>query len=92
LRKGFLQRCRPFIYLDGCFLKCPFGRQLLSVVGGDRNNQMFPLAWAIVESENIQSRPWFLNLLANDLHTIDGIGYTLMSNQQKGLIHAISNV
>ena len=45
LRKGFLQRCRSFICLDGCFLKGPFGGQLLSTIGRDRNNQMFPIAW-----------------------------------------------
>ena len=51
LRKGFLAGCRPFISLDGCFLKGPFGGQLLVAVGRDGNNQMFPIAWAVVEVE-----------------------------------------
>ncbi|XP_056697778.1 uncharacterized protein [Spinacia oleracea] len=78
LRKGFLAGCRPFISLDGCFLKGPFGGQLLVAVGRNGNNQMFPIAWAVVEVESGDSWGWFLELLAQDLGTNDGAGYTLM--------------
>lgn len=40
------------IGLNGCFLKTVCGGQLLSAVGRDENNQMFPITYAIVESEN----------------------------------------
>ena len=53
LRKGFLAGCRPFISLDGCFLKGPFGGQLLVAVGRDGNSQIFPLAWAMCEAVSI---------------------------------------
>ncbi|XP_074291481.1 uncharacterized protein LOC141618282 [Silene latifolia] len=52
LKLGFLAGCRPFISLDGCFLKGPFGGQLLVAVGRDGNNQMFSIAWAVVKLEN----------------------------------------
>ena len=55
LRKRFLVRCRPFISLDGCFLKGRFGGQLLAGVGRDGNNQMYSIAWAVVESEQTDS-------------------------------------
>ncbi|XP_048491334.1 uncharacterized protein LOC125492672 [Beta vulgaris subsp. vulgaris] len=55
LRRGFLDGCRPFISLDGCFLKAPYGGQLLVAVGRDGNNQMFPIAWAVVEVESKDS-------------------------------------
>ncbi|KAL2896876.1 Lactotransferrin [Bienertia sinuspersici] len=59
IKKGFLAGCRPFFGIDGCFLKGPFGGQLLVVVGRDGNNQMFPIAWACVEVENTETWGWF---------------------------------
>ena len=50
--RGFLEGCRHVIGLDGCFLKTETKGQLLSVVGKDGNNQMYPIAWAVVEGEN----------------------------------------
>ncbi|XP_021754670.1 uncharacterized protein LOC110719977 [Chenopodium quinoa] len=91
IKKGFLDGCRPFFGIDGCFLKGPFGGKLL-VVGRDGNNQMFPIAWACVEVESTETWGWFLQLLVDDLGTPDGFGYTIMSDQQKGLLKAVSIV
>nr|GMC86945.1 uncharacterized protein LOC109168401 [Ipomoea batatas] len=46
-KEGFLRGCRPFFGLDGCHLK-PYlkGGQLLSAVGVDGDNCMFPIAFA----------------------------------------------
>jgi len=44
--------CRPIIGLDGCFLKGKYGGELLSAVGRDVNDQLLPLAYAVVEVEN----------------------------------------
>jgi len=65
---------------------------LLAAVGRDGNNQMYPIAWAVVESEQTGSYSWFLQLLADDLGTLDGRGFTLMSDQQKELLNAMQNV
>lgn len=62
-REGFLASCRRIIGLDGCFLKGLMKGQLLVAVGRDGNNQMFPIAWAIVEKETTESWSWFLKLL-----------------------------
>ncbi|KAK8539437.1 hypothetical protein V6N12_043063 [Hibiscus sabdariffa] len=51
LKEGFKKYCRPVISLDGCFLKGPFKGEILSIVGRDSNNQIFPIAWAMVEVE-----------------------------------------
>ncbi|KAF7836002.1 putative MULE transposase domain-containing protein [Senna tora] len=48
-KKSFLT-CRKIIGLDGCFLKGGHGCQLLSAVGRDPNDQMLPLAFAVVET------------------------------------------
>ncbi|XP_050227587.1 uncharacterized protein LOC126677148 [Mercurialis annua] len=89
LKKGFLAGCRPILCVDGCFLKTIVAGALLSAVGRDGNNQMFPVAWAIVEAENEETWTWFLELLMDDLRYDDGYGLTLVSDQQKGLKNAI---
>ncbi|WOL20175.1 hypothetical protein Cni_G28978 [Canna indica] len=81
LRKGFLQGCRPIIGFDRCFLKTFLGGHLLSAVGRDGNNQMFPIAWAVVKGENYESWSWFLRLLFDDLGIAQGYGLTLISDQ-----------
>ncbi|XP_056684368.1 uncharacterized protein [Spinacia oleracea] len=92
IKKGFLAGCRAFFGIDGCFLKGPYGGQLLVAVGRDGNNQMFPIAWACVETESTETWSWFLQLLADDLDTTDGSGYTIMSDQQKGLLKVVSDI
>lgn len=49
--RGFLFGYRPLIGLDACHLKGSFGGQLMSDIARDANNQMFPLAIAVVEAE-----------------------------------------
>ena len=74
LKAGWKAGCRPLIGLDGCFLKTVIGGQLLSAVGRDENNQMFPICYAVVESENTDSWRWFITLLKDDLDLGDGGG------------------
>ncbi|WOK93869.1 hypothetical protein Cni_G02570 [Canna indica] len=74
---------RPIIRFDGCLLKIFLGGQLLSAIGRDNNNQMFPIAWAIVEGENYDSWSWFLGILFDDLFIDQGYGWALISDRQK---------
>ena len=85
LKQGWKAGCRPILGLDGCFLKTICGGQLISAVGRDGNDQMYPIAFAVVESENTESWRWFLELLGEDLNIGDGYGFTIISDQQKGL-------
>ena len=57
---GFLEGCRPIIGLDGYHLKGRFGGKILSVTAMDGNYNIFPVALAMVEQENRDSRVWFL--------------------------------
>ncbi|XP_014511415.1 uncharacterized protein LOC106770102 [Vigna radiata var. radiata] len=76
--------CRPIIGLDGAFLKGRYGGELLTVVGRDANDQMLPLAYAVVEVENKDTWKWFLELLVEDLGGEEvSSSFTLMSDQQK---------
>lgn len=89
LKQGWKAGCRPILGLDGCFLKTVCGGQMLSAVGRDGNNQMYPIAFSVVESENTDSWRWFIELLGEDLNIGDGYGFTIISDQQKGLEIAI---
>ena len=44
IKKAFVYNCRHIVGLDGCHLKGPYGGQLLSAVGVDGNDGMYPLA------------------------------------------------
>ncbi|XP_074342661.1 uncharacterized protein LOC141680294 [Apium graveolens] len=83
--EGWKDGCRPALGLDSCFLKTVCGGQLLSAVGRDGNNSIFPIAMAVVETESYSSWGWFLMLLIEDLDFHDGYELTLISDQQKGL-------
>ncbi|XP_071909614.1 uncharacterized protein [Coffea arabica] len=92
-KKGFLDGCRPIIGLDGCFLKTAFGGQLLSALGRDGNDNMVPIAFAVVEIERYDSWKWFLELLMADLGMgRDNIPWTFISDRQKGLVHAVNEL
>ena len=47
---------------------------------------MFPIAWAVVQAENEANWKWFLGILAEDLDLGEGVGITIISDQQKVLI------
>ncbi|KAK8928698.1 hypothetical protein KSP39_PZI017706 [Platanthera zijinensis] len=78
--KASFRVCRPIVGLDGCFLKGYYGSQLLTAIGRDPNDQMLPIAYAIVEVENKDSWSWFLTNLTNDIGMCD---ITYISDQQK---------
>ena len=52
---GFLGGCKPFVGLNGCHLKGRFDGQLLSATANDGNENIFPMAMAVVEQENKNS-------------------------------------
>ena len=90
IKKGFLEGCRPFIGLDGCHLKGPFGGIALSAVALDRNKGVLPLALAVVEGECKDSWLFFLDCLKGCIGGEDeGIHYTFMSDRQKVSIMCI---
>ena len=83
LKEGWKNGCRRVIALDGCFLKTVCQGELLTAVGRDGNNHIFPIAWAVVTVENKDHWTWFISLLSEDLDLNSGEGITLMSDQHK---------
>ncbi|GJR91418.1 splicing factor [Tanacetum coccineum] len=91
LKDGWLAGCRRVIGLDGCFLTHYCKGELLTVVGRDANNQMFPIAWAVVKVENKNNWCWFLSLLCDNLDLQDGLGITIISDGHKRLFWAAAS-
>ena len=88
-KRGFLPGCGPDICVDGCHLKTKYGGQLLTAVGIDPNNCIFPIAMAVVEVKGTLTWKWFLQTLKDDLHIVNTAPWTVMSDRQKGLINAL---
>ena len=71
------------IGFDRCFLKGVCKGRLLVAVCRDGNNQMLPIAWAVVEVENQYTWTWFLELMNNDLEIGEGHQLSIISDMQK---------
>ena len=82
-KRGFLAGCRPLIGIDGCHLKGTTRGQLLVAIGKDGNDNIFPIAYAIVEIENKSSWTWFLQCLLDDIGHVDENGWGFISISTK---------
>lgn len=89
-KRGLLAGCRKVIGLDGCFFKGATYGELLCAIGRDANNQMYPIAWAVVEKETNDSWDWFCALLFKDVQIGDGDGWVIISDQQKVCISTLT--
>ncbi|XP_066165208.1 uncharacterized protein [Oryza sativa Japonica Group] len=89
-KEGFINGCMPFISIDGCFVKLTNGAQVLAASARDGNNNMFPIAFAVVGKEDTDSWTWFLEMLKCTIGSGEEHGgWTFMSDRQKGLMNAI---
>lgn len=88
-KEGF-RHCRHIIGVDGCHLKGKYGGILLTAVGIDANNNIYPICWAVVKSETYESWNWFLRTMETNLQLQDHESWTFMSDTQKGLIKAFN--
>jgi hypothetical protein len=82
-KRGFLEGCRPVIFLDGCHIKTRYIGQLLCAVGIDPNDCIFPIALAAVEVEDTVTWTWFLDTVKADLGIVNTTRWTIMSDKRK---------
>ncbi|KAL0312256.1 UNVERIFIED_CONTAM: hypothetical protein Sradi_5624900 [Sesamum radiatum] len=88
-KRGYLEGCRPVIGLDGCHLKGPHKGVLLSAVGIDPNNCIFPICYCVAETNDKNSWGWFLEKLQHDIGMYDQNKWTIISDRQKGFLPAV---
>ena len=83
--------CRPVLSMDGTFLTGKYKGTILTAVAADANNQLLPVAFAIVESENTDSWLWFL---ANVKRAVvqDQPGVCVISDRNAGLLSAFTTM
>ena len=91
-KKGQIEGFRLLVGLDGCFIKGGYSGQLLDAVGLDANNSIFPIAYAVVQTEKYKSYKWFLEHLVNNLQIFNSRYFTFISDRQEGLKLALSQV
>lgn len=88
--QGYIKGCKPFIGVDGCFLKGPYRGEVLTAVTLDANSGIFPLAIMICEGESENSWKYFFDCLTSYMQ--DERVVTFMSDRQKGLKKAVKSV
>ncbi|XP_028802412.1 protein FAR-RED ELONGATED HYPOCOTYL 3-like [Neltuma alba] len=89
---GWKVGCRPLIGVDGTFLKGKARGILLTAVGLNANDLLYPLAFALVDKENGVNWTWFIQWLRISLDLHNGGKVTFMSDMQKGLQHAVIEI
>nr|KAJ0210772.1 hypothetical protein LSAT_V11C400215000 [Lactuca sativa] len=82
--KGFAH-CRPVISIDGTHLYGKYTGKMLIAMGVDGNNQILPLAFAIIENESYDSWNWFLSYIKS--HVVKECeGICLISDRHLGIL------
>ncbi|XP_071709159.1 uncharacterized protein [Rutidosis leptorrhynchoides] len=81
LMKRFNAIGRDLLGLDGSFMKEPTTCCILTAVGVDSNNGIYPVAYAIVEQECGASWTWFLECLGDDLDLANNSNFTFISDR-----------
>ncbi|XP_075494824.1 uncharacterized protein LOC142532401 [Primulina tabacum] len=87
---GF-RHCQKIISVDGTHLYTKYKHKMLIGVTLDGNNQVLPLAFAIVDEEITYSWKWFLENLGR--HVVRGeSGVCLISDRHKGIVRATAEL
>ena len=81
LKKGQKCGCTPL--KCGYFLKGVCKGQLLTAMGVDACDQMYPIAQAVINKENKANWRWFLEWIKKELDLKDGSELTVISDMQK---------
>ncbi|KAL6853428.1 hypothetical protein ACP4OV_019457 [Aristida adscensionis] len=83
--------CRPLLCVDGTFLTGKYKGQILTAIGVDTDNQILPVAFAFVESENRESWLWFFRHLKQGvIH--DRPNVCVIHDRHKGILSAIKSL
>ena len=72
LKTSWKQHSRPVIGLEGMFLKNSMQGMILTAIGRDPNNQIYPIAWDVIYAENNDNWEWLIHKIKVDLGLGEG--------------------
>ncbi|GKV29052.1 hypothetical protein SLEP1_g38024 [Rubroshorea leprosula] len=87
---GFLQGCRPLLFLDSIPLKSKYQGTLLAATAADGDDAVFPVAFSVVDAETADNWYWFLQQLKSALSSTCPL--TFVADRRKGLKESISEI
>jgi transposase-like protein len=82
--------CRLVVTIDGTFLTSKFEGTLLICIGTDAEDQLVPLAFAIVQKEDTSSWSWFLKLVRQVVIGLER-DVCVISNRHAGILNAVQD-
>ncbi|XP_023733964.1 uncharacterized protein LOC111881803 [Lactuca sativa] len=80
---GFQNSCRPLLFLESTSLRSKFGEFIFTANAIDGNDGFFPVAFAIVDTEDTDTWRWFLEILKSTILTPQPI--TFVFDRDKNL-------
>ncbi|XP_073308838.1 uncharacterized protein [Primulina huaijiensis] len=89
---GFIRGCRPLVFLDGTHIKNKYKGNILVAVAKDANDDLFTLAYSVVDAENDDNWGWFCFQLKGVLlshHCTRFDQFTFFSDRHTGIIKAV---
>ncbi|KAG6506536.1 uncharacterized protein LOC121980428 [Zingiber officinale] len=87
---GFEHGCRPFLFLDAFSLKENRHLKFLAATAVDGENDIYPVAFSVVDTENNETWHWFLEQLKSSFTQARAI--TFISSSQNGMEEELSKV
>nr|XP_023915455.1 uncharacterized protein LOC112027025 [Quercus suber] len=83
--------CRLVISIDGTHLYGKYKGKLLIAMATDANNEIFRLAFAVVDDETGASWGWFLSCLRKEIRdVVPESGICIISERHRGIISSIA--
>ncbi|XP_060967354.1 uncharacterized protein LOC133035529 [Cannabis sativa] len=77
--------CRPVVCADGSFLKTRYGGQMLCAVALEGGSHIFPIAFAIIDSENPNSWTYFMRKLKETIGDVENLAFG--SDRRQSIVH-----
>jgi hypothetical protein len=84
------KECMPVISVDGTHLRGAYKGKLLVAVCKTANNNIMPLAYALADTESVDSWTWFLHNLK--LHVIGERRTCIISDRHPGIVSAMETL
>ncbi|KAH9751900.1 SWIM-type domain-containing protein [Citrus sinensis] len=88
--RGFTSCIRPVIAVDGTFMKGRYKRTSFVATSLDGNNQLYPVAFGVGDSENDASWEWFFTKLRESIGNVPNLVF--ISDHHGSIKKAVDNI